>query len=99
MPLLVEVGLTEALRPLVVVFAELATQVTRAMQRDHLPEADVRARIAAQLPLAEKVRLADHVIRNDGSLESARAQADATLDSICEKLSIPRERYPRPSTG
>jgi dephospho-CoA kinase len=95
-PLLVEVGLTEALRPLVVVAADQATQVARAVKRDGLPEAEVLARIAAQLPLAEKMRLADYVIQNDGSPESAAAQADSTLDAICEKLSIPRERYPRP---
>jgi dephospho-CoA kinase len=84
------------LRPLVVVAADTETQVSRAMQRDGLPEAEVRARIAAQLPLSEKVRVADHVIYNDGNLEEARAAADRVLDAIAAQFSIPPERYPRP---
>ena len=92
-PLLVEVGLTEKLRPVVVVAADEATQVARAVKRDGLPEAELRARIAAQLPLSEKVRVADHVIRNDGSVAEAEAQADSVLDAICDKLGIPPSRY------
>jgi dephospho-CoA kinase len=96
-PILVEVGLTDKLRPLVVVAASEATQVARAMQRDGLSEAAVRARMAAQLPLAEKVRVADHVIDNDGSRETTLAAADRVLDAISRTLSIPVERYPVPT--
>ena len=46
-----------ACAPVVVVASE-ATQVARAMQRDGATEAQVRARIAAQIPLAEKAALA-----------------------------------------
>jgi dephospho-CoA kinase len=96
-PILVEVGMADKLRPLVVVAASEATQVARAMQRDGLSEAHVRARMAAQLPLAEKVRVADHVIDNDGPREATLAAADRVLDAICRALSIPVERYPLPA--
>jgi dephospho-CoA kinase len=97
-PLLVEIGRADALRPLVVVAADTETQVARAIERDGLSEADVRARIAAQLPLAEKVRVADYVIHNDGSVEATQAAADGVLDAICRQLTVSPERYPRPAS-
>jgi dephospho-CoA kinase len=36
-----------------------------------------RARIAAQMPLAEKVRRADHVIDNSGDRQATEAQVRA----------------------
>lgn len=95
-PLLVEVGLTERLRPLVVVAASESSQIARAAARDGSSEAAVRARIAAQLPLATKLALADHVIDNDGELGATLAQADAVLDAIAVATGLAPERYPRP---
>jgi dephospho-CoA kinase len=95
-PLLVEVGLAPELRPLVVVSADEATQIARAKTRDGLDEAAARARLAAQMPLAEKRALADYVIDNSGSVEDARAETDRVLDAVCERLGVSPERYPRP---
>jgi dephospho-CoA kinase len=95
-PLLVESGLAELLRPLVVVSVPAALQVSRTVARDASSEEHARARVRAQLPLEQKVALADYVIDNAGSHEATRAQADRVLDMICEGLSIPLERYPRP---
>jgi dephospho-CoA kinase len=95
-PLLVEVGLASELRPLVVVVADEATQIERAKQRDGLDEKAARARIAAQMPLAEKRALADYVIENEGSLEELVAETDRVLDAICERLGISIGCFPRP---
>lgn len=78
-PLLFEVGLDQVLRPVVVVAAREATQLARVVARDALSEADVRARLAAQLPLAEKRARADHVLENDGTREDLARQVDALL--------------------
>jgi dephospho-CoA kinase len=80
--LLVENGLADAFRPLVVVAVPEAVQLARAMGRDGFSEAQARARIAAQKPLADKVALADHVIDNGGALEDTERQADAVLAAI-----------------
>lgn len=98
-PLLVEVGLASELRPLVVVGADETTQIERAKRRDGLDENAVRARLRAQVPLAEKRALADYVIDNTGSIERLRDDTDRVLDAICEQLGIPPERYPRPGGG
>ncbi|HMJ11087.1 MAG TPA: dephospho-CoA kinase [Polyangiaceae bacterium] len=96
-PLLVESGMAEALRPVVVVSAPEALQVERVMARDGASESDARARIAAQMSLAEKVKVADFVIDNRGSLAELQAQADAVLDAICARLGVDTALYPRPS--
>lgn len=49
-------------------------QIARTMQRSKLNEADVRAIMAQQLRRSDRLRLADEVIRNDGSLENLKSQ-------------------------
>jgi dephospho-CoA kinase len=56
-------------------------------------EAQARARIAAQMPLAEKAKVADFVIDNSGDLEHTHQQADAVLDAILDQLQIERGRF------
>jgi dephospho-CoA kinase len=72
--LLVETGRHRDLDGLVVVTASEETQVRRTVARDGLTAGEARARIAAQLPQADKVRVATDVIDNDGSLEATRAE-------------------------
>lgn len=95
-PLLVESGLTELLRPLVVVLVDPATQLARTVARDQAGEAHARARIASQMPLAEKAKLADHVIDNSGPIAETIARADEVLDAICRGIGLDPARYPRP---
>jgi dephospho-CoA kinase len=74
-PLLIEMGTHRDCDVVVVVSAGPETQVARAMARG-LDEADVRARIAAQLPLSERARHADVLLDNEGSLEDLEAEAE-----------------------
>ncbi|WP_437339007.1 dephospho-CoA kinase [Sorangium sp. So ce394] len=83
--LLVENGLADAFRPLVVVAVPEAVQIARAMARDGATEEQVRARLAAQLPLADKVAVADHVIDNAGDRAATERQADEVLAAIRAK--------------
>jgi dephospho-CoA kinase len=86
--LIVENGVADAFRPLVVVAAPEETQVARACARDQATEAEVRARIRAQMPLAEKARVADFVIENAGSLADLERSTDEVLAAVCERLDI-----------
>lgn len=81
-PLLVESGLEEMFRPVVVVAASEATQVARTVARDGLSEAEALARVRSQRPLADKVAVADYVIENDGSLEHLLARTDEVVAAI-----------------
>jgi len=93
--LLVENGLADAFRPLVVVAAPESVQIARAVARDTADEAAVRARISAQLPLAKKRDAADIVIDNDGTLETLRERTDLALDEVCRVVGVDSKRYPR----
>jgi dephospho-CoA kinase len=95
--LLVENGLADAFRPLVVVSCPPEVQLARVRARDHASEQDARARIAAQRPLAEKVAAADHVIDTSGTLGDNARQTDAVLAAICAKLGVDPTRYPMPA--
>jgi dephospho-CoA kinase len=72
--LLVENGVHKGLGGLIVVAADEAKQVARVVSRDGLSEAEARARIAAQMPLAEKVAAATWVVDTNGTLDQTRAQ-------------------------
>ena len=95
-PLLIESGLGDVLRPLVVVVVDPATQVERTMRRDGSTREHAEARIRSQMPLAEKARLADHVIDNGGSVAATLARTDQVLDAICREKGLDPARYPPP---
>lgn len=92
-PLLFEKQLEAGLRPIVVVSVPEPVQLARARARDGSTEEEVRARLAAQLPLAEKVARADYVIDNSGAPQATLAKSDAVLGRICEQLGVDSRRY------
>lgn len=94
--LIVENGVADAFRPLVVVSAPEDVQVERACKRDGASLEEARARIRAQMPLAEKVKVADFVIDNTGSLDDLRRRTDEVLAEICGRLGVDPARYPTP---
>lgn len=84
--LIVENGLADAFRPLVVVSAPEEVQVTRAAARDGSTPDAVRARIRAQTSLAAKIAAADYVIENTGTLEELNRKTDDVLAAIQRAL-------------
>jgi dephospho-CoA kinase len=82
--LLVEKGTHRAMNGLVVVAASPEVQLARVMKRDGLDEAAARARLAAQMPLADKIAAATWVIWNDGDLDALRARVEQVHREILE---------------
>ncbi|MEA2683840.1 MAG: dephospho-CoA kinase [Chloroflexota bacterium] len=74
-PLLYEAGLDGGTAETVVVWVPEEVQVERAVGRG-MEEADVRARIRAQMSLDDKRGRATHVIDNSGSRDSTREQTE-----------------------
>jgi dephospho-CoA kinase len=85
-PLLVEMGLADAFRPLVVVSVARETQHTRLMSRDGMTAEAAHRMIDAQAPLEQKVRLADYLIDNNGTLEQLLRRADEVLEELKHDL-------------
>jgi dephospho-CoA kinase len=74
-PLLIETGAHEGFPVVMLVTAPTETRVARLVARG-MSEHDVRARIAAQMPLADKLAHADVVIDNEGAEADLEAQVD-----------------------
>jgi dephospho-CoA kinase len=72
-PVMIESGGYKTMDRLVVVVADPATQRARAVARDGDRE-DIERRIASQMPLGEKAKLADYVIDNSGDRPATREQ-------------------------
>jgi dephospho-CoA kinase len=72
-PVMIETGGHRAMDRLIVVTADAATQRARALVRDGDP-ADAERKIANQMPLADKAKLADHVIDNSGDRAATEAR-------------------------
>jgi dephospho-CoA kinase len=71
--LMVETGSWRRYDRLVVVSCSPDVQRRRLMERNGIDAAAADRWMAAQMPVAEKERVAHHVIRNDGSPEQLRA--------------------------
>lgn len=78
-PLLFESGLADYADRTLVVYVDEATQLARLMERDQSGEDEARKRIGSQMPLNQKVKLADAVIDNNGTKENTLKQLDALL--------------------
>jgi len=74
--LLFESGRAEFFRPIVVVYLETSIQEERLMARDELTRVEAQQRITAQMLVAEKAKLADHIIDNGGTFEATETQVD-----------------------
>ena len=75
-PLLFETNRTEEFDEVVVVSCTPAKQISRVMKRDNLSEDEAQQRLAAQLPIADKMSASSWVIRTDGSNPATAKQVE-----------------------
>ena len=81
-PLLYEVGADNIVDGVIVIYAPLDVRVERVKERSGFSEEDIRARDAKQLSLDEKVKRADIVIDNGGSLEALENELKTKLANL-----------------
>jgi len=86
-------GLAAAVALVVVVYAPESQQIARLGARDALAPEEARRRLAAQLPIEEKRRLADRVIDNSGGLAETERQVRALFSEL---VSAPPQREVSP---
>ncbi len=94
--LLVEGGGHKAMDRVVVVVTDPETQLARLMARDGIAEADALARIRSQMPVAEKAKVADHVIDNSGSRADTERRVREVYQALVADL---RQRLAAASSG
>jgi dephospho-CoA kinase len=80
--LMIESGGHERFDRLVVVHCRPELQLERLMRRNNLSREEAEARIAAQMPQAEKLRHADFRIDTSGSFEDTRRETEEVYASL-----------------
>lgn len=83
-PLLVEAGLRKSIDRLIVVKIRRKVQIERLLKKTSLTESDILRRIKSQIPLENKVRLADFVIDNSGTIQETSKQ----VKNIWKKMDL-----------
>ena len=82
--LLIENKIHELLPATIVVSCPPEVQLERLMARDQFTEAQARERIASQLPIADKVAAAQHVIDNSGTREATQRQVETLFATLVQ---------------
>ena len=93
--LLMETGYNRNVDKVVVVYADREQQVERLTARDKFTREQALARIASQMPLAEKRRHADYVIDNTGSRENSERQTKVVFEKLRQESKSAHDEAPR----
>ncbi|MEM8676189.1 MAG: dephospho-CoA kinase [Cyanobacteria bacterium P01_G01_bin.67] len=80
-PLLFEAQLTDMVTEIWVVSCDRSLQTTRLQQRNGLTTQEAKTRIDNQLPLSEKVALADVILENNADLKYLYSQVDLAISA------------------
>lgn len=80
--ILIENGRYKDFDRLILVTCSEEQQVARAIHRGGLDEAEVRARLSRQMPLAEKRKFADFVIDTSGAKQETLRQTRAVYETL-----------------
>ncbi len=91
--LLVETGAYREVDQLVVVHATEAEQIDRLRKRGGGEREEALRIVSAQMPLEEKLKVADMVIRTEGSLEETRREAREVFREL-KRLALQKHRNP-----
>lgn len=89
-PVLIESGGHRLMDRLIVVVTDERTQLARLIDRDGFDDAAARRRVASQMPLAEKVKLADYVIDNSGGGAETETQVRRVYEALLAERRAPR---------
>jgi len=96
-PLLFEKNLQNDMKAVILVTADEALRIRRVQARDDVTEAEVRARMAAQMDEDQKRRRADYVIENNGSRDDLRREVEFMLERFMRIPGLRRARAEAPS--
>jgi dephospho-CoA kinase len=75
-PLLIEAGLEKIVDKLIVVKIRKRQQLKRIQEKTSINKTEILKRIKYQFPLSHKVRLADFVIDNSGTMKKTKKQVE-----------------------
>jgi dephospho-CoA kinase len=94
-PLLLEVGMKDEFDLVLLVYASPELQIKRVMRRNNLNCEEAIARLKSQMPIDEKLKFADIVIRNDGTMR----ELETRVDEVWQELLLREETKRLQVTG
>jgi dephospho-CoA kinase len=90
--LLVELGSNREMDKLVVVTSNEKHQIERLKEREGISEEEARKILSFQMALEEKVKVADFVIHNEGSLEETRRMAKKVFQEL-KRIALQKDKH------
>jgi dephospho-CoA kinase len=91
-PLLVELGEHCQMDKLIVVASTQTQQIERLKKRDGISPEEALRIFSSQMPIEDKVKLADFVIRNDGSFRETKKKAREVFEELTKVKTQARKR-------
>jgi dephospho-CoA kinase len=67
---------------IIVVYLDEEEQLKRLIKRNNLSEKEALQKIKSQIPLKEKIEIADYVIDNSNSLDKTKEQVETIWQEI-----------------
>jgi dephospho-CoA kinase len=91
-PLLIEINIQHKFHKVLLVYVPRETQIERLMKRDAITRAAAESILRAQMPIEEKLKYADFVIHNEGTLDETARQVEQVWEELkkclkCTKVS------------
>ena len=91
-PLLVELGDHRWMDKLMVITSTQKQQIKRLEERDGVNREEALRMLASQMPVKDKVKLADFVIRNEGSLQKTKKETREIFQELKKGLLHTKKR-------
>jgi dephospho-CoA kinase len=80
--LLIEIGAHREMDKVIVVATTEKQQIDRLKQRDGVDQKEAQRILSSQMPLDEKIKVADYIIRNEGSFEETRRRVKEVFKEL-----------------
>jgi dephospho-CoA kinase len=91
--LLIELGDHREMDKVIVVTSTEKQQIERLKKRDGVDQEEAQGVLSSQMPLEEKMKVADFVIRNEGSFEETRRRVKEVFQEL-KRIAIQRRGQP-----
>jgi dephospho-CoA kinase len=90
-PLIIELGDHREMDKLIVVTSTQPQQIERLKDRDGTNPEEALRIVSSQMPLKEKLKFADYVIRNEGSMEETKKRAKEIFQEL-KKVALQKKK-------
>jgi len=85
--LIYEAKMDRLMDKIIVVYINEDEQEKRLIRRNNLSKEEALQRIKSQMPMKEKIKMADHVIDNSNSLNATKEQVEKIWQSLVSSIS------------